>query len=329
MQDYISDMMCSSIMKRFRFATGIARPKTTALFFDKLWAPNDIRRGFYGQTFGLDLIPDTIIMDEEDLPYDKRERYVAAEELMVASLFRYSLMDTYEFDTYEKELPNLYECFNSGFEGGITENYKAGDFTRMRRSQNRNNGLLSCTLALKEDLGIDIVPIYIDKTRFEKECLQTSSYIEVLSENVIEMVIKSIPIAVEDHLSWDQVLDFRQDDESKLKMRRFLSWASDEMKGKSKDEVQESIGTALDDYRFALKKHGIETISSGITTILTLTETAIQAMNDINSITIPLGITISAGLTQFAVSSFVNYKDIKRRPIAYIYDIVNLAEKDY
>jgi hypothetical protein len=71
-------------------------------------------------------------------------------------------------------------------------------------------------------------------------------------------VIKNIPMASPAQLTWDQVKQFRSDKESTDAYRNFHLWLND-FHPKSEGEAIDVIGQKLDDYRAAIRKHGLKT----------------------------------------------------------------------
>lgn len=71
-------------------------------------------------------------------------------------------------------------------------------------------------------------------------------------------VIKNIPMASAATLTWDQVKQFRSDKESTAAYRNFHLWLNN-FHPKSEREAIDVIGQKLDDYRAAIRKHGLKT----------------------------------------------------------------------
>ena len=126
---------------------------------------------------------------------------------------------------------------------------------------------------------------------------------------------------IEEKLKWKQVLEMRKVKKSIEKIHRFRRWVNVELGDKSKAEVIEIIEKAMDDYKFALKKHGIMTTNGGITTILSAAATLIEALSGDISTQISAGLIISGGLITYTAAQLGEYFEKKREPIALIYDL--------
>jgi hypothetical protein len=72
----------------------------------------------------------------------------------------------------------------------------------------------------------------------------------------------------EDSLRWEQVLEFRHDRQARTKYKRLIHWLDGSMIGKSASYIEDEIAIRLEDYEFALKKHGIKMIIGEIEGIL-------------------------------------------------------------
>jgi len=77
---------------------------------------------------------------------------------------------------------------------------------------------------------------------------------------VVIAILSDLEIVDEEQLSWEQVIEFRADEENRKKYRRFLHWLDKDMIGKSQSFIEDEIAIKLDDYERALKKYGIKTI---------------------------------------------------------------------
>ncbi len=71
--------------------------------------------------------------------------------------------------------------------------------------------------------------------------------------------IRNLGVVDEEHLTWEQVLDFRKDEESRASVGRFLFWLDSAMRGKSKAEIEDIIGDLYEKNQSALRKFGIYT----------------------------------------------------------------------
>lgn len=80
------------------------------------------------------------------------------------------------------------------------------------------------------------------------------------NRQAVVTILENIRIVDERKLSWEQVLEFRKDQENREKYKRFLHWLDKEMIGKSQTFIEDEISIRLEDYEQALKKHGIKTI---------------------------------------------------------------------
>lgn len=274
-----------------KYATGLVKPKTTAIFFDKLLVTDDLLDSRLSR-LGYTEIPNEILLRPN------LSHFVVAHEI------GHFIMD---MGIQEYSGDNIYSLFSDQ-----TQVYKS--------SMNRNQRIYEVIEIYHQQLGINIVPIYFSPTEYEQCFLPPSNTTRPLSPT-ISICINRIPEIIEDKLTWEQVLDIRKDKESLKKIRRFNNWVTLELANKSEAEITAIFEKNLDDYSFALKKHGVETAIGAISTVQSVSSTIITALTENANFLIP-GITISAGITLFAVKSFIDTIEAKRHPIAIIYDLV-------
>jgi len=73
-------------------------------------------------------------------------------------------------------------------------------------------------------------------------------------------VAERVIVVDESALSWDQVRDFRRDSGACAAYRRFVHWLDGEMVGRPAGFIADEIASRLEQYEWALTKHGIETL---------------------------------------------------------------------
>lgn len=182
-------------------------------------------------------------------------------------------------------------------------------------SFHRNMTIRQYAESIKRRFNIDVVPIYLKPTQFDLDNHQENC----IKTNAIQLCVNDFPMVDESHLEWEQVSDFRIDYYNE--MRRFYLWSLNEFKEKSENEIIENINKELDDFKFALKKHGILTSIGGFTAILSASASLISSIEGGVLNQIGAGLSISCGLITYAVQQATEYIETRRSPIAYIYDI--------
>lgn len=273
-------------------ATGLVKPKTTAIFFDKLLVTDDLLDDNLSG-LGYANIPYEVLF-HPDITHDDR------------------LMVVHELAHYFRDM-DLQESPNN------TNHFFNEHNLRYKYSKHRNHGIYEI-IEFYKHFGINIIPIYFSQTDYEQHFLSTNNDREFLSPT-ISICINKIPEIIEDKLSWEQVLNIRKDKKSLTKIRRFKNWTTLELTNKNETEIAAILEKNLDDYTFALKKHGVETTIGAISTVHSVGSTLVTALTE-NSNYLMHGITISAGITLFAIKSFIDTIEAKRHPIAIIYDLI-------
>jgi len=77
------------------------------------------------------------------------------------------------------------------------------------------------------------------------------------SREVVVATLSDLQLVHEESLEWNQVLQFRSDQEARRKYLRLLHWLDSEMLGKSLSFIQDEMAARIEDYEWAIRKHGI------------------------------------------------------------------------
>lgn len=115
--------------------------------------------------------------------------------------------------------------------------------------------------ALARERGIKAIPIYESMGDWGQDYHPGTS-------EVIVAALHDLKVVDESNLTWDQVTDFRNDSAAKVKLRRLQHWVEWSVMDKSPAYVRDELAVRLDDYEWALKKHGIKTIIGTATELL-------------------------------------------------------------
>ncbi|MPN10140.1 hypothetical protein SDC9_157435 [bioreactor metagenome] len=230
----------------------------------------------------------------------------------VTSLFYDYLVYSFAFPEYYENVPKCLLDIQDSSIGG--DSYTGMRESNIVLSPNSLTHLIASDL---EDSLIIPVPIFdVSEKNFER----FSSPAKKMREP-IHFVINHIPSIIENNLSWDQVLDIRQDKNSIKKLRRLRNWMYG-LEGKEDHQIVDVLDLALDDYKYALKKHGVLTSSGAITTILSAGSTLVATLNGDQNKMLAAGLTITGGVIAYTVKQTIDLMDQKRAPIAFLYDIM-------
>lgn len=314
------------------YATGFVNPKTTALFFDKLYVPKEVILSSYGTKNGFNLIPNEVLFT-----YDKEQdewfSFAFEEYCCLNSGMTYSRafrLPSKEFESDEYiYLDEKYH--NYRLKKRLKKIYNScGEF---HTSIYRNTFLQLVAQKIKKKLDINLVPIFFDKTDFEKE-LEREKFLrdwkfeqlniensQKVDKTVYEAIISSDQMIDESKLNWEQVLEIRRDKAEQAKLKRFRSWINSDFDNCSKEQIIEKINNTYSDYAEALKKHGVKTLTGSLATIVS--EAAIGVLstwggNTVNYI--GLGLQLAIGAIPLG-KTVMDYVKLRKEPIAYYYDI--------
>jgi len=138
----------------------------------------------------------------------------------------------------------------------IVGKYVTGDLTTLERKLGADlyaHSARTISAALFEAHGINSIPMYRSSE---------SRNLEYKSGNSETMIaaIDGAQVVDESRLAWEQVIEFRKDTEARLKLRRMRLWLDSNFADKPIAFVSDSIATKLEDYEWALKKHGMSTV---------------------------------------------------------------------
>lgn len=147
--------------------------------------------------------------------------------------------------------------------------------------------------------------------------------------------LDKIDLVDPDSISWEQIAQFRSDEEARLKYNSCIRWFNKEMIGKGQVEIQDIIFERMDDYKWALKKNGIKTVLGTVSDVLSIDYLAgVSAVSGLGIMAgYPAIAAIAAGaltvgkLSVSVAEKWIDYKDIQRsiyrenRDIAFIHEI--------
>ncbi len=115
--------------------------------------------------------------------------------------------------------------------------------------------------SLEQSQGVIATPFYPRLSDYRRE-YKPGQFQTIL------VTFQELDIVAEKDLNWEQVEEFRRDDEARIKLRRLLRWLDSELVYASSRQIADTIAVRLDDYRWALRKHGIKTVTGVLTSAL-------------------------------------------------------------
>jgi len=121
--------------------------------------------------------------------------------------------------------------------------------------------ILSSIAESYSERGINVVPIYESEIMFDSEFGSGS-------ELAYSALLNNLPLVQESGISWDQVLEFRKDKDAVWKYRSLRLWFRDGLQAKSIQEANDIIEDKIAKYEFAIRKHGLRTITGSLSSII-------------------------------------------------------------
>lgn len=151
-------------------------------------------------------------------------------------------------------------------------------------------------------------------------------------------VLQHVPVIDESRVPWEQIDQFKSDIEAASKFRDLRLWLKDGLHAETVQHAADVIGQKLDNYTWAIRKHGLQTYSGVISFILKKESLISKAAVAIGGTILggPLYGALSAGLvlvgeaTAFAIERTVSMRDVKRgkdSEIAVLYDLREFSDK--
>lgn len=298
-------------------ATGFVKPKVTALFFDKIWIPNSL----------LDYCYEYYSIPEEVLVLERKGNFIRSPKLKdFGTLYKIASTENIAKRTSIGDLYKIAMSSNTPIKDNI-----------FKYSSNRNSVILESSENFNRYNGVHISPVFHDLTEFEKE-IQLLNYRNLtkskslkykikkansfLNRDALSICIQDFPSIKEEELSWEQVLDIRNDKKRIHKLKNFTSWTNRISQHNSPQQIRDVLESALEEYKNVLKEHGIKTTVGTFTTIISCSSSIASIITNPEFSILPL-LSISAISLSFAINTyFSNFKN-RNNPIAYLYDLIN------
>ena len=177
---------------------------------------------------------------------------------------------------------------------------------------------------------ISLVAIYGSVNERDREYLEGD-------RKVVVATLADLKVVDERQLTWEEVLEFRADEENRQKYKRFLHWLDKEMLGKSQAFIEDEISIRLEDYKQAIKKHGIKTVigtveealdgkyllgASGVASSFTLAGHPVLGM-------LAAGLLIGGKIRVKLMQTNLDFDDVERGPnseISWVYEAKKLGK---
>lgn len=180
---------------------------------------------------------------------------------------------------------------------------------------------------LYQRAGYNVVPCYDSQEGFERDY-------SIGKHLTYQAALNNIGIVDPGALTLEQVLQFRSDPEAVRKYRNLRLWLDQGLKAETVSQATEIIAQKLDDYSWAIKKHGLKTLNGLVSEIVDWkVPAALGAATAAGQLLAgPVGAALGAGLvavgkiTVWLVERKIELEDIKHdshREVAILHDINN------
>jgi hypothetical protein len=143
--------------------------------------------------------------------------------------------------------------------------------------------------------------------------------------------LNNLPIVTSD-ISWEEVRAFRRDPEALRKYRDLRLWLSEGLRASSEQHATDLIAQRIEDYRWAIKKHGLRTIVGAVSNLWDWKQSlalaaGVGAAATVGSVAMAAlvgGLAITSGIGAYFAERRISEKDTRRgagREVAILVDI--------
>lgn len=289
-----------------------SKPKTAALCYDKIWFPFPL------------------------IPRDMRYSDFGRAEIGIAPLLLNLLgsKGLLKIDSNDP-LNEIGKFFDTELLQVLNERHQRGPASTWK--QTRGDLVTPSLQIFFRDLvfqenAIHMTPVYETTHHWESDFSPKEAHSSSNSISTVMAVLTNLEIVSEDSLSWDQIREFRKDTKAHRDYRRLLHWFDKELINQPYRFVEDEVSVRLDNYRSALKRHGINTVLGTVSDALDgkylLGASAVTALGKFFDH--PVWGAVAAGtLTVSKVTVNLIQKWIKDNPdahdryrdVAYIYEV--------
>ncbi len=272
--------------------------KKAALLFDKVFTP-------WAQENGETDIP------EEYRFYDKKYDFAIQQSILEVSGF----LDWHQIERFFT--PSTSPCIGYPKES-MYELYR---------------WITARVCGLPEHGGIFLVPIYSTNKELEKDIPMS------VGDGVfLKAAYENLTVVDEEGLEWEQVSQFKSDEVASKRYRDFRLWIRELNNVSSFNHARDLLSQRLEDYEWAIKKHGLSTILGALSTIVS-SQSLVKSGSvgiSVSLVSQPLIGMLSAGLilTSDVLIKAAKYKlekeDIQRknREVALVYEAKKIIDRN-
>ena len=174
------------------------------------------------------------------------------------------------------------------------------------------------------EFGAEVVPIYHSEDDLVRDF--------PAGKNVsYTAAVNNLAVVSEEDVTWQQIVEFRSDPEALRKYRALRLWLKVAANSDSVQHATDVIASKLDDYEWAIRKHGLKSTVGFVSHLVDLKTVVPAAAGAVAGAALsgPLWAAISAGLIlsgkacAWAAERLVDLRDVKRgqhSEIAVLYD---------
>jgi len=140
----------------------------------------------------------------------------------------------------------------------------------------------------------------------------------------LRSILLHVPMVDETALSWEQVMHFREDPESRLHYHDFVHWLDEQVCGVTTSRVADILTGKFTKYQRALQKHGIRTVLGIVSATLggiSVPSLVQQISQDAVWVSAGAGILIAGSIVAQVVKEHIDGRPEPQDEIAWIYSL--------
>lgn len=118
-------------------------------------------------------------------------------------------------------------------------------------------------------MGYIVTPAYENEARFIQEFKEGQTF-------AYQGALNNLPVPSEE-TPWGNILEFRKDARATGKLRDLRLWLEHTFNAQSEQHATDIISQKIDDYQWAIKKHGLKTIIGSISSVFRVKNSVVAA----------------------------------------------------
>ena len=166
--------------------------------------------------------------------------------------------------------------------------------------------------------GVPVTPLYPSERLMRSQIFDGPAI-------AYQAALEHIPLIDDSSVTWPEIIEFRKDKDAARKVRRLGLWLVDGLKCDSVAHASDVIAARIEDYKWALQKHGLKTVT-GAASYIAAGGGATAVLNALSQPiweSIAVGLTFTAATCAWVAERLIDHEDAVRganSEVAILYD---------